>query len=64
VPAPEISPEAECVGSGRFVPTADIDRSEHGRWMGKCPDCGRVIELGYAGLLPIHAVVPETELGA
>lgn len=54
-----------CPGSGR---AAVIERTTFrveaaaSEWIGACPECGRQLELGYAGLVPRHAA-PDEERG-
>jgi hypothetical protein len=49
---------AECLGSGLFISSFRAVLLDE-QWTGECPECGQVLELGYAGSLPVHAVGGE-----
>jgi hypothetical protein len=46
--------ELTCPGSLTAAGT-EAPKLDEPRWTGRCPECGAELELGYAGLLPVHA---------
>ncbi len=48
---------AECIGSATIPVEESGGLSLEAAWTGKCPACGHVFELGYAGFLPAHVAL-------
>jgi len=45
---------SSCPGS-LSLPELDVPLDHLERWVGRCRECGRELELGYAGLVPVHS---------
>ena len=45
--------DGNCSGSLKLIATAGKP-TWNGAWPGECPECGVRVELGYAGLVPVH----------
>jgi hypothetical protein len=45
--------ETNCSGSLKLIATAERP-TVIGSWTGGCPECGKRVELGYAGRVPVH----------
>jgi hypothetical protein len=50
--------ELACLGSLTIAST-EAPQLDEPRWVGRCPECGAELELGYAGLFPVHAPAPD-----
>jgi hypothetical protein len=52
-----VGAELACAGSfavARAVAGVAAPPLDDSRWIGRCPECGAELELGYAGLVPVH----------
>ena len=52
--------ELTCPGS-LTVAAAEAPQLDDSKWVGCCPACGAELDLGYAGLFPVHAPASELE---
>lgn len=44
-----------CAGSGAILESEETSLALNGTsWTGECPVCRQRLELGYAGLIPVH----------